>query len=65
MPVYMATAKKTSITKLRKRAIKNTRKLTKKARKLAMRARVAAEEPVGKKRNGSKGKKGHRSAVPG
>jgi hypothetical protein len=65
MPVDMATAKTTSIRKLRKRAIKKTRKLTKKARKLAMRARVSAAEPGSKKRKGSKGKKGHRSAVPG
>ena len=46
----MAKANTTSIQKLRKRAAKKAHKLTKKARKLAMRAAAAAGEPLRKKR---------------
>jgi hypothetical protein len=61
----MATSKTTSIQKLRKRAAKKVRKLSKNARKLAMRARAVADGPVSKKGKSGKGKKAHRTGVPG
>jgi hypothetical protein len=61
----MATAKTTSIKKLRKQATKRARKLRKKARKLTMRAAAAVQQPASKKGKSGKGKKAHRTAVPG